>query len=379
MNTHVFIVDENTFKLHLEYMFAGTGATNSETKEPRKVPFLSDPATKIHPTTEKNLVGMIADISRVRAGDNIIFYLQATNKKPGKFFGIFKAIDRSFFDDNDEDNFLMNDLNKGLSFRVKIEPKEVYQQGITEHEFLDDIESIEHPYQLCWSLIYRKLKGNRGCTMITPYEYNCLRELLKTKNKGIEIGAENYSFDNNKQIIISSDSEREYVGREESLNIKDRLLTKAKRGQAFETHLQAYILQNFDKDELKGYLYNVEDNAPWIGNEVSCGVGMQRMDIMLIEECEEDNLIKIKIVELKDEKPYDDIIDKQLPWYIKWTSQYVAANYRNMGKDVDICSCIIARKTTNKEILKRMKDENIEYVAFNFDKNYEEILFEKVI
>lgn len=26
MNTHVFIVNEQTFKYHLEYMFAGTGA-----------------------------------------------------------------------------------------------------------------------------------------------------------------------------------------------------------------------------------------------------------------------------------------------------------------------------------------------------------------
>ena len=27
MTTHVFIVDDNTFKYHLEYMFAGTGAS----------------------------------------------------------------------------------------------------------------------------------------------------------------------------------------------------------------------------------------------------------------------------------------------------------------------------------------------------------------
>ena len=27
MNIHVFVVDARTFKFHLEYMFAGTGAT----------------------------------------------------------------------------------------------------------------------------------------------------------------------------------------------------------------------------------------------------------------------------------------------------------------------------------------------------------------
>ena len=29
-NTHVFIVNDNTFKYHLEYMFAGTGADDKK-------------------------------------------------------------------------------------------------------------------------------------------------------------------------------------------------------------------------------------------------------------------------------------------------------------------------------------------------------------
>ena len=71
MNYHVFIVDKYTFKYHLEYMFAGTGAGDKE------VPFLTDCNAYTHPTTERNLVGMIADVSRIRHGDKIIFYLQA--------------------------------------------------------------------------------------------------------------------------------------------------------------------------------------------------------------------------------------------------------------------------------------------------------------
>ena len=34
MNYHVFIVDKTTFKYHLEYMFAGTGAKD------KTVPFI---------------------------------------------------------------------------------------------------------------------------------------------------------------------------------------------------------------------------------------------------------------------------------------------------------------------------------------------------
>ena len=56
MNIHVFIVDSKTLKSHLEYMFAGTGATD------KKLPFLQDAKAYCHHSTERNLVGMIADI-----------------------------------------------------------------------------------------------------------------------------------------------------------------------------------------------------------------------------------------------------------------------------------------------------------------------------
>ena len=37
MSIHVFVVDSTTFKLHLEYLFAGTGAQDKTS------PFLNDP------------------------------------------------------------------------------------------------------------------------------------------------------------------------------------------------------------------------------------------------------------------------------------------------------------------------------------------------
>jgi hypothetical protein len=88
MTTHVFIVDKTTFKVHLNYLFAGTGAKESV------VDFNNNPQTSLHPTTERNLVGMIADASRIRQGDWVIFYLQqsiAEGIYEGKFYGVFKA------------------------------------------------------------------------------------------------------------------------------------------------------------------------------------------------------------------------------------------------------------------------------------------------
>ena len=115
MNIHVFVVNQITFKQHLEYMFAGTGAKN------RMSLFLEKSDIKFQPTTERNLVGMIADISRVRPDDKIIFYLQATVNNPGMFFGIFKAKSAAFFDENDNKNYLSDELGKGLSYRIEIE------------------------------------------------------------------------------------------------------------------------------------------------------------------------------------------------------------------------------------------------------------------
>lgn len=69
MTTHVFIVDSITFRFHLEYLFAGTGA-----KE-HFIDFNNSQCTKLHHTTENMLVNMIADAGRVRSGDQIIFYL----------------------------------------------------------------------------------------------------------------------------------------------------------------------------------------------------------------------------------------------------------------------------------------------------------------
>ena len=49
MNIHVFVVNQITFKQHLEYMFAGTGAKN------RMSLFLEKSDIKFQPTTERNL------------------------------------------------------------------------------------------------------------------------------------------------------------------------------------------------------------------------------------------------------------------------------------------------------------------------------------
>lgn len=331
--THVFVVDKTTFKYHLEYLFCGTGAKDKIS------PFLYNSNIEYNATTERMLVGMIADISRIRPGDKIVFYLQASSSSAGQFFGFFKAKTSAFFDENDTDNYLKLSTKKGLSFRILIEPDEVYAKGVTEHEFLDSLDGKKHPYDLCWSLIYRKLKGNRGCTMIMDYEFDDLYYKIRNKNNGTHLLSSNFSYDEERCEIISTTQTNIYLGRTDKLDILPRMLFKSSKKNAFETHLQAYIMENFDNNNLSQLLLKLDGQDYWIGNEVSCGVGMQRIDIMIKEEDKTD--VYIRLIELKDESPYLEIIQNQLPWYLEWLSYYVIPKYNN--KKVNVIPTIIAK------------------------------------
>ena len=240
--THVFVVDSNTFKYHLEYMFAGTGAGNSS------IDFNNSSTTSLHYATENNLLGMIADGSRVRIGDFVIFYLQQNFSQgitEGKFYGVFRVAQTLFLDNNDDNQFLRQSLHKSLTFRILIEPYQIYAQGVTEWEALDEIKHIQSPNQMLWSLIYRKLKGNRGNTMITLYESERLFQLIINKNNRQILQSNTYSFDLNTQQIISTHMQQNInPGRIEQVNILPRLINKYLKVLLFEKHMQAYIFIN---------------------------------------------------------------------------------------------------------------------------------------
>lgn len=369
--THVFIVNEITFKYHLEYMFAGTGAKDKQTI------FLTKSHNKhIQPVTERNLVAMIADISRVKVGDKIIFYLQATSYMPGMFFGVFQAVSNPFFDENDENNYLRDCLGKGLSYRVLLAPLQVFPFGITERELLDNIADKEHPYQLCWSLIYRKLKGNRGCTMITDYEYEDLYNKLVVRNSCRFLPLCNFTFDVKHNAIVGANSTKRYLGRQNSIDIEPRMKYKVQSGNAFETHLQAFVVQQIAARNA-GFLNLLGVNPTldfWIGNEVSCGVGMQRIDVMIIQEVG-NNVVNIIPIELKDEEPTEMIIS-QLYQYVEWIRQYVSPNYRDRLKKVQIFPRIIAPKTTNVMLRNRLIQQGVGYISIALTNN--EFIFNRL-
>jgi len=323
---HVFIVDHKTFPYHLEYLFAGTGAKDSS------IDFNGQPNTQ-YPKKENMLVSMMSDACRIRKGDPIIFYLQQSLEKgirEGRFFGLFKAAqDHSFLDNNDNDQYLKKELGKSLTFRTRIQPAAVYPEGVTEWEALDEIRSIRSPNQMLWSLIYRKLKGNRGNTMITLYEAERLCQLIRNKNRNNPPLPQNgrLSFDVQMQRIIAKPNlpPLPYRGRQEPLNIVPRFLTKLEERLACEVHLQCYITQHIGLGENASLdrLLLEGDSLEWLGNEVSCGVGMQRIDIMLSRVRDSEKIvvpIELKIGTAKREHL------SQIQRYVEWIRQYYIPN-----------------------------------------------------
>lgn len=366
--THVFIVGTNTFKYHLQYLFAGTGAKDNY------IDFNNNTLSILNHATENSLTGLIADFSRIRTGDFIIFYLQqdfSSSVFEGKFYGVFRVRNLFFMDNNDDEQFLKNELGKSLTFRVGIEPYQVYSLGVSEWEALDEIRNINSPNQMLWSLIYRKLKGNRGNTMITLYESERLINLIRTKNHQNQL--QNYNsltFDLLNQTIINDNNDYVYNGRQEVINLLPRLIHKHNNNRQFETHLQAYILSNIENIGI----FN-DEHIEWIGNEVSCGVGMQRIDIMISSINE--GIRKITPIELKS--TFAQIgITKQLQRYIDWLEQYYLPN-----KPSDIEPMIISRKISNKntdfyqELINSFREFNnrnnhhlnIRYIEFQITEN----------
>lgn len=327
MTTHVFVVDVQTFPVHLRHRFAGTGAKD------HRVDFNNSSRSDLHHSPENNLVGMIADINRVRKGDSIIFYVQQKQGKgmpEGKFYGIFRATqDYPFIDDNDGNQYLKSDLGKSLTFRALFEPDRVYPKGVTEWEALDEIKDISKPNQMLWSLIYRKLKGNRGCTMITEYEQERLCLLLDRKNAGNSLDCTDKTLGfnpANQQIVCADEGVIEYAGRKESINLMPRLVQKHSERKSFEAHLQADIVGRLGRnaDSLTRILTGDSDSEiEWLGNEVSCGVGMQRIDVMLAFV--KNRIRYIAPIELKSVPLHASNIT-QVQRYVDWVEQYYLPN-----------------------------------------------------
>ncbi|HPP30349.1 MAG TPA: hypothetical protein PLE69_05455 [bacterium] len=285
-------------------MFAGTGAKNKDED-----------------------ISLLSDIKRVREGDLVLFYIEATKKMKGGFYGIFEIASQSplVFHAPGQQGFQPN-MGKKLIYRTLLKPREVYPEGVPEWEALDKLPFYATEIQ--WSLIYRKLKGKRGCSPLLPWEAQRIIDMIRNKNGGRAIAngqfTGGFDWDETKRRIITTSTRQNYpYERSFNFNVLAKIWELQRDGRAYEIHLQTYFTENTGLNS--NLCPIVGNNIIWFGNEIACGVGMQKMDVMTI--CQKEEVKEYRLIELKDEPVEPDIIE-QIEYYVNWASQ-------NSGRHLD--------------------------------------------
>ena len=178
-----------------------------------------------------------------------------------------------------------------------LEPYEVYADGVSEWEALDKLPVYATDVQ--WSLIYRKLKGKRGCTPLLPWESRQLMDMIRNKNGGSPIADSNFmgGFDwdlTNRRIFSTSLRTQYQFPRTTDYNVIGAIQRLQLRRRAYEVELQLYFTENIEIDRHLDSI--VGNNLVWFGNEVACGVGMQKIDILTLSQDGERKLSRIGLI-----------------------------------------------------------------------------------
>jgi len=291
---HVFIVNEETLPIHLQYMFVGTSSGERD-----------------------NNISLLADMLRVKSGDLIFFYIEGRADKKGRFFGLFKALEDIVYHLTGPEAQNPN-LPVKLIYRKKIKPYQVYPKGVLEWVALDKLPT--YAKELLWTLIYRKMKGGRGNTMLLPWELERLISMIMNENNGEFMSAENFSFNSeNYQIIQSENTTHHNWGT--PLQVSERELNRS------ESHFQAFILQKLRLENNDFCPEIFGRNIVWIGNELFAGSGMQKIDIFTIEKLDQTRYL-YRIIELKHPKPSINVNSSpgQLEYYINWAREDIGGH-----------------------------------------------------
>jgi len=300
MRGHVFIVNRQTLSKHLEYMFVGTSAGERE-----------------------NNISLLADMMRVKKGDLVFFYIEGGENQKGRFFGIFKARDDIVYHvKGDEARY--PELPIKLIYRRIIEPYEVYPKGVLEWIALDKLPVYSR--EVVWTLIYRKMKGKRGNTMLFPWETKRLISLIQEENVGGFLEGGCFSFNEKSYEIVQS-------GQTGSHKLGSPIKIKWEDIKKSETHFQTYILQELKVEDNDFYPEIFGKNIIWIGNEVFAGSGMQKIDLVTIEKESETRDI-FRIIELKHPRSRVGInfAPEQLEYYINWAREDIGGHMLNSRK-----------------------------------------------
>ncbi|SMN00734.1 hypothetical protein SPONL_1532 [uncultured Candidatus Thioglobus sp.] len=326
MATHILTVTKRTFKIHLNYMFIGTGKNNSPHQP-----------------------SALADILGVRDNDNIIFYVMNVG-----FFGIFKAIGGVFYEyDATNQQYLGIEIgDKTLTYRVKIKPHEVYETPISEWDMMENPDNVEQQsiFNMQWSWIFKKLNASRGCLAIDSHEFQLLKKMFSRKNNKLP-NINNYDYINGK--IIKLDNSLSYDN--SKTNIQPRSNSRIFKIKK-EEDLRILFTAKSGSNLILNKVLNPSENGlvNFISNEVLCSFSERKMDLLLGTDKE-----KCLLIELKNEFVYNKNIYNQIKEYARWVSSYKLF-YKEIIPVLILKEAKIMAKRKGAKYFKYLSEENKE-------------------
>lgn len=290
MATHILTVTEKTFKVHLNYMFIGTGK-NGSPHQP----------------------SALADILGIRDNDNIVFYVMNIG-----FFGMFEAVGNVFYEyDANNQQYLGEEIgDKTLTYRMKIKPIEVYELPISEWDMMENPNNIEQQniFNMQWSWIFKKLNASRGCLAIDNHECKLFKGMLPMNNNKLTY-VNNYDYTNGK-ITQLNDSLKNYNNSKMVVNPRsDSRISQIKKEEDLRILFTAKSGLNAILDTVLQPTKNGLIN--FIANEVLCSFSERKMDLLLGTDKE-----KCLLIELKNEFIFNSSIYNQIMEYARWVSSY---------------------------------------------------------
>lgn len=296
MSAHLFIVDHRTFPVHRDYQFCGV-------------------------VNHQNW-GVYADIKRTRVGDTVFFYEEGKG-----FHGIYEISGAPFFDTS-----RIEAVGDDLPIRVPIKCKFYFPKPVPE----DFLFNTPGKQRIFWTIYYRKLKGARSCTPVTPESEEELIKLLIQVNGSPTPPPSFKAYPKGFQP--------------KPLKLK---LQGANNRVPREDILMAWFMENIDAStsDLRAIL-GPSEHIEWFGNWLTHDIAMKAIDILVYHKFALSDKpairYKFSVLELKrDQATIQDVI--QVLKYAKWVSLWLANN------EPELVQPIVVANAFRREAIERAK------------------------
>lgn len=348
MNTHVFVVDSDSYPVHRDRLFCGVKNPNMQTH--RKTGSVG---------LNTAFFSLYADLKALRKGDLVFFYQMRTDeaKLDRGFRGIFRVTSDPFFDQteikgvststgdlgsankailgkcphcnsslseivDDDENLKCKNCGRKLPFhilpnRVLIEPVKCFKRRDNTEAVIDDNTAyidrnyIKENLPILWTMLFRKTYGagrERSITHVLPEEADKLRYIFEDLKKQKIFQETTFAYLNPYKPTSAKPLEIPLENEDGELKI--------------EALLEAWFMENIDKKipVLKDIIGDPSE-LEYFGNNVLYGIGGERVDILCLHK-KNGQRFRATVIELKKGDIKKDDIE-QIHDYTKWMAQLV--------------------------------------------------------